>query len=187
MTLDPIHTDRVNLFAVVSYIPGALGEFLDRLREELVSGCKPHAHVTILPPRPTTADIQTNIRTIEDRLDRFGPFQVGLTGVRIFKQSNVIYAAIDQGWTELVAMHAALDVEGLRFDEKYSYHPHVTLAQEVDPAVVPEVFDLAKRRWQESVPARSFLVDTLTFVQNRGGNNWIDLAKYDLAAVRVRR
>lgn len=187
MICDPIDMDRINLFALVSYIPGALGDFLDRLREEFVEGCKPHAHVTILPPRPITGDLPTNCRTIEDRLDGFGPFQVDLTGVRIFKKSNVIYAALDQGWAELEAMHAALDVEGLRFDEKFPYHPHVTLAQELDPAAVPEVLELATRRWQESAHALSFPVDTLTFVQNRGGNSWIDLAEYDLAAVRVRR
>ena len=187
MICDPIDKDRINLFALVSYIPGALGEFLDLLREELVTGCKPHAHVTILPPRPVTGDIQTNSRTIEDRLDGFGPFQVDLTGVQIFEKSNVIYAALDQGWAKLVAMHAALDVEGLRFKENFSYHPHVTLAQELDPAAVPEFLELAKRRWRESAPARSFPVDTLTFVQNTGGNSWIDLAEFDLAAVRVRR
>lgn len=187
MILDPIDADRTNLFALVSYIPGTLGEFLDRLREELVAGCKPHAHVTILPPRPTTADLQANRRTIEDRLDRFGSFQVGFTGVQIFQKSNVIYAALDQGGTELAAMHAALAVEGLEFDEKFPYHPHVTLAQDLDPATVPQVLELATRRWRESALARTFVVDSLTFVQNRGGSNWIDLAQFDLTAVRARR
>ena len=187
MICDPIDKDRINLFALVSYIPAALGEFLDRLREELVAGCKPHAHVTILPPRPITGDLPTNCRTIEDRLDGFGPFNIDLTGVRIFQESNVIYAALDQGWATLVAMHAALDVEGLRFKENFPYHPHVTLAQELDPAAVPELLELAKRRWQESAPARSFPVDSLTFVQNTGGISWIVLAEFDLAAVRVRR
>ena len=187
MMPDPADTDRNNLFALVSYIPGALGEFLDRLREELVAGCKPHAHVTILPPRSTTADLQTNSRTIEDRLDSFGSFQVRLTGVQIFKKSNVIYAALDQGEAELTVMHAALAVEGLRFDEKFPYHPHVTLAQELDAATVPQVLELATRRWRESIPTSTFVVDSLTFVQNRGGNNWVDLAQYELATVRARR
>ena len=84
-------------------------------------------------------------------------------------------------------MHKAFDAEGLRFDEKFSYHPHVTLAQEFDPASVTEVLELATRRWRESVPAHKFVVESLTFVQNRGGNNWIDLAQFDLSAVRVPR
>ena len=49
--------DRMNLYALVSYIPGALGEFLDRLREELVAGCDPHAHITALPPRPIAGPV----------------------------------------------------------------------------------------------------------------------------------
>ncbi len=45
-----------NQFALVSYIPDPLGNFLDRLRLDLVPGCSPHAHVTVLPPRPICAD-----------------------------------------------------------------------------------------------------------------------------------
>jgi hypothetical protein len=52
MLCDPSSMDRINMFALVSYVPGRLGEFLDRLREELVTGCKAHSHVTLLPPRP---------------------------------------------------------------------------------------------------------------------------------------
>jgi len=187
MTAGSPNHDRLNQVALVSYIPGALGEFLDRLREELVAGCKPHAHVTVLPPRPTTADLQANSRTIEEGLDGFAPFQVDLIEVRIFQKSDVVYAAIAKGWPQLVAMHEALNLEGLRFQERFPFHPHVTLAQEIPPAAVPEVLELAVRRWRESAPAHSFRVETLTFVQNKGGNNWIDLAEYDLAAVRVRR
>ena len=45
----PALGDRINSYAVVSYIPGALGEFITRLREELVKGCVAQSHVTILP------------------------------------------------------------------------------------------------------------------------------------------
>ena len=43
--------ERINSYAVVCYIPGALGEFITRLRESLVPGCTAQSHVTILPPR----------------------------------------------------------------------------------------------------------------------------------------
>jgi 2'-5' RNA ligase len=187
MTCDPIETDRINLFALVSYIPGELGDFLDRLREELVAGCNPHAHVTVLPPRPLHCDVETNKRTIEEAIDGFSPFRAVIEGVRLFQQSNVIYAALGRGRKELEDMHRALNTRCLWFDEPYKYHPHVTLAQGLDPAIVPAVFELATRRWKESAPARSFVVDALTFVQNTGGNRWIDLARYELTAVRVPR
>ena len=46
---------RINLFALVVYIPDPLAGFLDDLRKELVANCLPRAHVTILPPRPLQA------------------------------------------------------------------------------------------------------------------------------------
>ena len=187
MKCDPVDSDRTNLFALVSYIPGALGEFLDRLREELVAGCNPNAHVTVLPPRPLDTDIEADKRIIRRDLEVFVPFQVDIDRIQIFDQTNVVYGAIGRGRKELEQMHDALNRDGLWFQEPYEYHPHVTLAQGLDPEVVPAVFELAQRRWQESAPARSFVVDELAFVQNTGSTNWIDLAEFELTPVRVRR
>ena len=41
---------RLNVFALVVYIPDPLGRFLDDLRRELVPHYNPHAHVSVLPP-----------------------------------------------------------------------------------------------------------------------------------------
>ncbi len=49
---------RLNVFALVIYIPDPLGRFLDDLRTALVPGCNPHAHVSVLPPRPLAVDWQ---------------------------------------------------------------------------------------------------------------------------------
>src|SRR3954449_9213128 len=51
-------------FALVSYIPGRLAEFLDRLRCELSPGCRLRAHVTILPPRPVDLNTHETVRQI---------------------------------------------------------------------------------------------------------------------------
>ena len=48
----PSLEERLNVFALVVYIPGPLGVFLDELRRELVPHYNPHAHVSVLPPRP---------------------------------------------------------------------------------------------------------------------------------------
>ena len=47
---------RLNIFALVIYIPDPLGGFLDDLRRELTPGCNPHAHISVLPPRPLNVD-----------------------------------------------------------------------------------------------------------------------------------
>ena len=51
--------ERLNVYALVIYIPDPLGRFLDHLRRELVPAYKPHAHVSVLPPRPLFVDWQT--------------------------------------------------------------------------------------------------------------------------------
>ena len=51
-------------FALVSYIPDPLGAFLDDLRLKLAPKCKPHAHITILPPRPICAEPHIAIQEI---------------------------------------------------------------------------------------------------------------------------
>jgi hypothetical protein len=43
-----------------------------------------------------------------------------------------------------------------------------------------EVFEWAQRKWQDEAPSHSFLVDTLTFVQNTVGNRWLDLSDHAL-------
>ena len=44
----PTVWDRINSFALVTYIPEPLAGFLDRLRQELVPNCFLRAHATIL-------------------------------------------------------------------------------------------------------------------------------------------
>ena len=68
----------VSQFALVTYIPDPLGRFLDDLRLELTPGCNPHAHVTILPPRPLHADLKETIRQIADDVRVGAPFRIEL-------------------------------------------------------------------------------------------------------------
>jgi hypothetical protein len=56
----------------------------------------------------------------------------------------------------------------------------VTLAQDLDSADVAAVAEIARRRWQEYTGVRSFIVDTVTLVQNTIGNDWNTLAEFSL-------
>ena len=72
--------ERLNVFALVIYIPGPLGKFLDDLRRELVPSYNPHAHVSVLPPRPLAVDwrlasdqaraLYRPLGCLRDRVDR---------------------------------------------------------------------------------------------------------------------
>lgn len=180
MFCGPHGSDQLNSFAVVNYLHGALAEFIDRLRAELVPGCESHAHVTVLPPRPLTVEREAVAAFIGERLQNFGAFPVEATIIRVFPVTHVIYADIGLGAQELDEMHNMLNVDGLAFEEPFEYHPHLTLAQGLEPETVREKLQLAQRRWAEFHHSRSFMIDSLTFVQNTADNRWVDLAAWDL-------
>jgi 2'-5' RNA ligase len=175
---------RLNVYALVIYIPDPLGRFLDDLRRELIPGCSPHAHVSVLPPRPLPADWQAASEQVKAFTAGLRPFPVELGEIRIFPVTNVIYIDLRSGKEELSSMHDALNDKALRFDEPFVYQPHITLAQEIPPGEVAAVHQLARRRWEEFAGERIFRADRAAFVQNTMGNRWIDLANFALSGPR---
>lgn len=173
--------EKINQFALVIYMPDPLARFLDDLRVELVTGCLPRAHVTVLPPRPLEAAEpaleQARIMTAE-----FVPFEIEAGDIEIFPRTNVIYLGVRRGAGELRAMHAAMNSGALYFDEPYAYHPHITLAQEFDLAETGRLEALARERWSGYGGPRSLRTETVAFVQNTAGNCWLDLAGFGLGA-----
>jgi 2'-5' RNA ligase len=177
MYKDPAAWDRINSFALVSYIPEPLGGFLDRMRQELVPDCFLRAHVTILPPRPISSTPGAAWDLVRWFAPQFAPFDVDLTGVEVFPVSDVIYVNIGGGTEQLNHMHATLNSNGLRFPDPFSYHPHVTLAQNLQPDQVDELTRVARARWAEYSFPKTFRVDNAVFVQNTRRNGWIDLGE----------
>ncbi|SRR5579875_46732 len=165
----------INSFALVSYLPDPLAGFLDRLRHELVPQCEPRAHVTVLPPRPLTAAPEEAWRDLEKALREVEPIRVELGQVEVFPVTQVLYLSIGAGHNELKRLHQALNRGLLRFEEPFRYHPHVTLAQDLEPQQVAGAVELAGARWREFQQSRGFTVDRLTFVQNTLENRWMDL------------
>lgn len=175
--------ERLNVFALVIYIADPLGRFLDDLRRELAPGYKPHAHVSVLPPRPLTVDWRNASEQARSLTEGWTPFDVELTEIGIFPVTNVVYVEVGRGAAELESMHRAMNAGPLGFNEPFPYHPHVTLAQEIPPVQVTEVHDIARARWREFRGNRRFRAERTVFVQNTLRNCWIDLAEYSLGAV----
>ena len=177
---------RINSFALVSYLPGALAELLDEIRHDFAPESRAKAHVTILPPRPlleysgeAAAEAMEQLRV---RLQEFPPFKVGLGDIEVFEGTQVIYVSIQNGFAELERMHAALNTGRVAFQEPYPYHPHVTIAQELASEDVHNAAQFARWRWSEFKHSRSVWIDRLTFVQNTLENYWTDLAMLNLGS-----
>jgi len=178
--------ERLNVFALVMYIPGSLGKFLDDLRRKLVPGCNPHAHVSLLPPRPLAVDWQVASEQVRAVIDPWAPFEIELTGIEIFPVTDVIYIEVGHGASDLRRMHLAMNTGSLEFQDPFPYHPHITLAQELPPEKVASANELAQRLWREFPGPRRFPAERAVFVQNSLGNCWIDLAGYSLGGSPVK-
>ncbi len=173
----------INCFALVTYIPGELGVFLDDLRRELVPGCIPRAHVTILPPRPIPGPTQKAVEELDAEIRDLAPFGIEPRSVELFEETSVIYIGLGAGRHELKRIHKVLNTGQLEYQEPFPYHPHITLAQELEHQDVSRVYEEARRRWMDYQGKRSFPVESITFVQNTNGNRWLDLAHWTLGAV----
>src|SRR3954454_18712899 len=97
MVCDPENTDPINSFALVSYIPGRLGDFITTLRQDLVPGCVARSHVSILPPRPLRVDRQTAAEHVRAGLAPFSAFEVDMPRIRVFEQTSVVFCEIGLG------------------------------------------------------------------------------------------
>lgn len=170
----------INSFALVTYVPEPLAGFIESFRQEAQPGCNARSHLTFLPPRPLDISLEKIRTELEAGLRSQGPFMVGLCEVRVFDISKVVHLSVGNGWDQALRIHQMLDQGNLECKESFEYHPHVTLAQDIDPAKVTEVADLAARRWKEYSGRRDFLVDHVTLVQNTVGNRWTNLGEFAL-------
>ena len=85
MRCDPAMTDRINSFALVSYIPGRLGDFITRLREDLVRGCvADRTSRFFLPARCTSIPILPPSK-IRSGLAPFNAFELDMPRIRCFR------------------------------------------------------------------------------------------------------
>src|SRR2546430_17316912 len=87
-------TERLNVYALVIYIPDPLGRFLDDLRRELVPDYNPHAHVSVLPPRPLCVDWRVGLRGGPGVRGVWGAFWGGMASIGGFPVSDGVYLGV---------------------------------------------------------------------------------------------
>ena len=167
-------------FALVSYIADPLAHFLDDLRVELTPDCNPHAHVTILPPRPLHDDLTDTVQKIAEDIRGVAPFRIELGEIEIFDGSNVVYLGLTRGATELRQLYVALNRGCLKYAEPFPYHPHITIAQNILPGQVTGMALIARERWASYRGPRGFTVSVLSLVQHVAPSIWTDVAALPL-------
>lgn len=173
-------SEPINQYALVTYLPGEIGCYLDQLRRELVSLCNARSHISLLPPRSlSTSPLQaeSQIRSLSFLAQ---PFVVKIGKVCVFPKTSVIYLELEAGQRELEELHCKFATDALDFDEPYPFHPHITLAQNFETGTVDERVRQAQAQWDVYIGPREFLLDKVVFVQNSSNNCWIDLKTFCL-------
>lgn len=180
---------HLELFALVAYLPGPLASFVDAVRDELAPGCRLRAHITILPPRELACGVETASKEIQRLVGQAHSFQAAVGEVKVFPVSEVIHLPLDAGLEQIRELHGRLNEGCCLAPELWRFEPHVTLAQDLEPAAVPGAFELAVRRWHEYTGPRSFALDQLTFVRRTldgaagccaADDCWVDLSTLEL-------
>jgi 2'-5' RNA ligase len=180
---DPLSNgvERINSFALVTYIPNPLAQFLDSLRSELEPAHPaPRAHVTVLPPRPIADSEDAARLQLRVQLAECAALEIVAGDVEVFPGSNVVYIAVARGFSALQQMYTTLNHGAVEFHEAYPFHPHITLVQHLGEASALDAAEFVRKRWAQYDGPRSFTAGSFVFVQATAAGRWIDLERYEL-------
>jgi 2'-5' RNA ligase len=100
-------------------------------------------HVTLLPP---TAAETSDLPDIEKHLSEVAragrPFPVHLAGTGTFRPTTpVVFVQVARGVGDCEELESAIRRGPLERNLEYPYHPHVTVAQEIDDAALDAAYD----------------------------------------------
>jgi 2'-5' RNA ligase len=167
-------SDR-GLFALVAYVPDPLAGFLYQMRRSLSEASCPQPHVTILPPRPLRVPVESACQTAGKILQLQCAFEVELSHVSYFTNTNTLYLDIRDGCSELHALHSSLNHGDLYHQEEFAFRPHVTVAGLVNSSELPAVLQKAEGDWRAASCSPRFLLSEIVCLLQEGRHpkgNW---------------
>ena len=176
-------------YALVAYVKGAAGEFVENLRRELHPDL-PHlaAHLTILPPRQLQGTESAALGLLERVCSDEDPFEVKLGAVETFvPRTPTVYIRVDGDSSRMCQLHGRLNTEALAFHEEWPYIPHLTIVKMSGEEGAQNAFAIARKRWDAYAGSRRILLERLTFVREDRENCWVDLAPVPLGRSLVSR
>lgn len=115
-----------------------------RLRLGDVQGSRVPAHITILPPTPFPTHQRAEvIQHLREVAKHHSPFRITLRGTGSFRPvSQVAFLNVAEGGRECSSLAEEIRTGPLDVPQRFPYHPHVTLAQDVDDPALDLALDI---------------------------------------------
>src|SRR5947209_7307689 len=168
-------------YAVVAYLAGDLGKFVDRFRSA-VSPDQSHLrpHITALSPRKLKISDAEGLRSFKKKT--FQQIAVEVGDVCSFRPLNpTIYLDLKRGQREIWDLHQKLGGPPLLGKPDWPFVPHITLAKLEDFKDITRVFQHARDRWRDYQGTRAFTITELVLVREEKKGQWVDLASIHAA------
>jgi 2'-5' RNA ligase len=176
-------------YGLVAYVKTPVGEFVERLRQEMHPEL-PHlaAHLSLLPPRCLQGSESSALETMEEICSRVEPFEVSLGEVETFiPVTATVFVRVANGAQRMRDLHAQLNTKALAFEEEWLYLPHLTIVKMSNEEQAQKAYHAARKRWSKFTGTRCITMKDLTFVREVDQNRWIDIAPVPLGPRLVRR
>lgn len=151
-------------FALVSYIPEPLSSFFNDLRSALPGDRNPQAHVTILPPRALRLPVDSASEQSQRILSNFPAFEIELSTVQRFPETNFLYLDIADGNSRVHDLHDALNTGELASAEEFEFRPHLTLGGPIPKTDLNAVQAQTQAAWLAAAHPRRFVLDEIVFL-----------------------
>jgi 2'-5' RNA ligase len=176
-------------YGLVAYVKTPVGEFVERLRQEMHPEL-PHlaAHLSLLPPRCLQGTESSALETMEEICSRVEPFEVSLGEVETFiPVTATVFVRVANGAQRMRDLHAQLNTKALACEEQWLYLPHLTIVKMSNEEQAQKAYHAARKRWSKFTGTRCITMKDLTFVREVDQNRWIDIAPVPLGPRLVRR
>ncbi len=173
----PGHPDA-NVFGVSIPVPGLIGEDLQRRR---ASYGDPLAfaiptHVTLLGPTPVRAGEHDDlVAHLHRAAAEVSPFTMTLRGTGTFRPvSDVVFVQVSRGISACEQLERAIRSGPWARALTFPYHPHVTIAHDVDDASLDLAFD------ELADFAATFEVASFHLYEQDGEGTWTPIREFAL-------
>jgi 2'-5' RNA ligase len=176
------------LFAVVAYIKGELGEFVEKLRREVYPE---HAHlpthITVLPPRPLSGTEAEAAAWLAKTCSAVEPFEVVMGDVESFVPTTpTVFIRVAHGAYKVRELHDRLNTGPFAFTEGLPFMPHLTIAKLDSIERARRVYEISRDRWDRYEGSHRARMEFLSFVRGSEAA-WTDLAAVTLRPQLARR